>query len=197
VALCGFLLFYWLASSSKVSSLIKLAATALVLLFASYTALYRPALFFVDERRGQAVQSVLGYTPTASERNHSTSFNINYLDLRMYTWKENSRLKILELHQQNPQALFFAQEYPVFVYEPFPTKELVAGANFRKFPGLTFLKEAYTSQALKVFWVVGADMKLDLIPDSNLRPVFYDPIERTRIFESDFPAGYKFSNQAK
>jgi hypothetical protein len=80
------------------------------------------------------------------------------------------------------------------MYDRFEGTGLVPGENMRKFPGITYLKGAYTSRPVKVFWIVGANMKLDFIPASNLKPVFYDPIERTRIYESDFPAGYRFFN---
>jgi hypothetical protein len=194
VILCGVLIFYRLASTETTYRMLKMAAGLVVLLFAAYLCLYRPALFFVPERRGQAVQSVLGYTPTASARIHSTSQEINYPGYRLYTWKENSRLKVKQLYEANPQALFFAQEYPVFMYDRFEGTGLAPGENMRKFPGITYLKDAYTSRPVKVFWIVGANMKLYFIPASNLKLVFYDPIESTRIYESDFPAGYRFFN---
>ena len=65
--------------------------------------------------------------------------------------------------------------------------------ELRRFPDQDFWQQAHTSRPLKVFWVMNQPGDpLSFVPPENRRQVFSDRYEKTVIFESDFPVGYKF-----
>ena len=168
-----------------------MSSLAIVALFTAYTLIFNTALFFIPERRGQLVQSVLAFTPANSPRQNSTSKDIGYLGWGLYSWKESSRQKVKQLYEAHPDALFFAQEYPLHIYDriqggPAPGEKLI------DYPGANYLKQAYTSRPIKVFWVMASETQLTFIDESHLKLVHFDPVEDTKIYESDLPAGYKF-----
>jgi hypothetical protein len=192
VALCGLFIFYEIASRRAGKRTVKAAAISVVALFLLYVCAYMPLQALLPARRDNLVQSVLGFTPSNSWRYPSTSFNISYPSFRIFSEKENSRLKLKQLHDENPQALFFAKETPLYAYDRFEGGGPVPGKNLKDFPDIEFWKQAHTSKPVKIFWVLETETPIEFIPEANLKLVHRDQIEQTKIYESDFPAGYKF-----
>ena len=68
----------------------------------------------------------------------------------------------------------------------------------RKLPRADFWQTAYTSRPLKVFWALNDNDQLwQVIPQTNRKLVFEDKFEKTKIYESDLPSGYRFSGEPK
>jgi hypothetical protein len=193
IALCGVFVFYQIASARTTYRTVKVVSTAVVIMFMAYMCLYLPALAMMPEKRDEVVGTILSFTPAKSTRLKSTSQSISYPSYQIYSRKESARLKLRQLHQAYPQALFFVEEYGYFIYDGFRSGGPTPGENLRIFPRKKFWERAYTSKAVKVFWVVNPRTKLDFIPNANLRMIHSDPFEETNIFESNFQAGYKFS----
>jgi hypothetical protein len=193
VALCCIFVFYEIASKRIAHRKVRAASVAIVTIFVAYVILFNSALLVVPARRDQLVQSVLGFTPAKSPRQHTTSQELQFPSWRLYSWKESSRAIVKQLYEANPEALFIAQEYPVYIYDRFQETGPAPGRSVIDFPGVEFLKRAHVSRPIKVFWVIQPATKLDFIPDSFLKLVHFDPIEQTKIYESDFPAGFKLS----
>lgn len=189
--LCGVFVFYVIATKAVGSRALRTLATLVVILFTAYTLLFNAALLFIPERRYQLIRSVLAFTPARTEFQHSTSQEIRYPSWTLYSWKENSKEEMKRLYRNHPEALFFVQDYPAYIFDG-PKDGPVPGRTLLDYPGNNFLSEAYTSKPLKVFWVVASPTKLDFIEDSQLKLVYSDPVERTSIYESDLAAGYRF-----
>jgi hypothetical protein len=197
VALCGLLLACEMVSRRFVHRWIKAGAHVVLLVFLLHMFVYLPALALSSQRGDYVFSSVLGYMPPKSPRYQSTSHDVGFPDYnQIFSKKETSRLKLNELHEANPQALFFVEEYSYFVYDNFNGGGPVPGKNLRVFPTIDFWKHAYTSDPVKLFWVVNLDTKLEFISADNLRVVYSDEVEKTKILESDFYAGYRFFSSA-
>lgn len=194
IALCGVFVFYEIASARTTYRTVKVLSTAVIIMFMAYMCLYLPALALMPDKRDEVVGRVLSFTPAKSTRLKSTSQSIYYPSYQIYSRKESARLKLRQLHQAYPQALFFVEEYGYFIYDGFRSGGPTPGENLRIFPRKKFWERAYTSKAVKVFWVINPRTKLAFVPDANLKVVHSDPFEETNIFESDFQAGYKFSS---
>lgn len=186
LALCGVFIFFRLANRRGIHEMVKKVSKAIVLIFIFYVGVYSPALAFT-QRRASLVIATLGFTPRTS-RYESTSQEIGYPSHRLYSRKESSREKVRQLYRDNPQALFYAQNYGYFIYDGFQGGP-IPGGNFRPLPNPVFWNSAYTTRPVKIFWVVDQRTPLRFIPDSNKRLVFSDPIERTKIVASEFAAG--------
>lgn len=192
LVLCSILIFYELASRRAVHQVLRASSTAIVALFIGYTLLFNSFLLISPEGRDQVVQTVLSFTPSQSPHRHSTSQDISYPSWRLYSWKEGSRLKVKQLYEAYPEALFVAQEYPLYIYDMFRGGP-APGINIIDYQGSTFLKKAHVGKAAKVFWVMGSGAKVDFVSDTRIKVIHSDPIEQTTIYESDFPAGYELS----
>jgi hypothetical protein len=191
--LCSILICYEIASRRRAPRFIRVSSIGIVALFLGYTLLFNSTLLLVPEKRGQTVQTVLGFTPAQSPYRHSTSQDIGYPSWRLYSWKESSRLKVKQLYEAYPEALFVAQEYPLYIYDMLhggPTP----GLNLIDYQGSTFLRKARVGKAVKVFWVMGSGTKVDFVRDARIKIIHSDPIEQTTIYESDFPAGYELAS---
>lgn len=186
VGLCGVFIFCRLANRRGIPEIVKKASKAIVLIFIVYVGFYSPALA-LTQRRASLVISILAFTPNTF-RYESTSQKIAYPSNRLYSRKESSREKVKQLYRDNPQALFYAHNYGYYIYDGFRGGP-VPGRNFRPLPSEALWRRAYTTRPVKIFFVVGERIPLLLVPHSNLQLVFSDPIERTEIFVSDFPAG--------
>lgn len=192
VILCSIFIFYELASKRAAHRIVRHTSIAIVFLFIAYTMSFNSGLLLIPERRDQLVQSVLAFTPARGARQHSTSLDLDFPSRKLYSWKESSRLKVKQLYEAHPEALFIAQEYPLFVYDGFRGGGPVPGLELICYPGATYLKQAHTSKPIKVFWVLASATTPDFIRDSDLKLIHFDPVEKTSIYESDLPAGYKF-----
>lgn len=201
VIFCCPLLFYRLAASQTAHRFIRLASGALVALFVLYNCGYVTAQAFSNEKRRDLVRTVLGYTPAQSSGGPSTSYPISYPDFTIYSRKENSRQQVKSLYEAKPEAIFYVLEnYQYYVYDDFQNGGPRPGTSLRYFPPIRFWEQAYSSKPVRIYWVLddrSASMdvsNLAFIPDSNLKTIFLDQFERTRILVSDFPAGYRFFN---
>ncbi len=186
VAMCGIFIFYQIATRRLVHVIVRRVSQAIVLMFILYVGVVLPALAFPQRRNSFAI-GALGYNPSRMTY-RSTSQEINYPSWILYSRKESSRTEVKRLYKENPQALFYAQEYGLFVYDELAGGP-APGKSFRPFPDVQFWSRAYTAQPLKIFWIINEDASLDFIPASNQRLVFSDSFERTKILASDFPAG--------
>lgn len=195
--LCSVFLFYELATRRATYRIVRATSIMIVSLFVGYTLLFNAAQLFLPNRRDQFIQSVLAFTPARSSRQHSTSQDLTFPSRQIYSWKESSRLKVKQLYEAHPEALFIAQEYPLYIYDEFQGEGPVPGKHLIGYPGAKYLGQAYTSRSIKVFWVMGSETKLDFIHDSDLNLVHSDPIEKTSIYESDLPAGYRFLSEKR
>lgn len=186
VGLCGVFIFYRLANRRGIHKAVRKASKAIVLTFILYVGLYPPAVAFT-QRRASLVISILGFTPRTF-RYQSTSQEIVYPSYRLYSRKESSREKVKQLYKDNPEALFYTDNYGYFIYDGFQGGP-VPGRNLRPLPNPAFWRRAYTTRPVKIFWVVDAGTPLRFIPDSNKQLLFSDPIERMKVVASDFPVG--------
>lgn len=190
-------LFYELATRRGNYRIIRASSIVIVSLFIGYTLLFNAAQLLLPNRRDQLIQSVLAFTPARSARQHSTSQDLSFPSREIYSWKESSRLKVKQLYEAHPEALFIAQEYPLYIYDGFQGEGPVPGKHLIDYQGANYLRQAYTSRAIKVFWVMASGTKLDFIDDSHLKLVHSDPIEKTSIYESDLPAGFRFLTEKR
>ncbi|MGH9930238.1 MAG: hypothetical protein ACREA9_13580 [Pyrinomonadaceae bacterium] len=186
VAMCGILVFYEIATRRLMHVIVRRVSQAIVLMFILYVGAVLPALALTDRRYSLAI-GALGFNPSRMTY-RSTSQDINYPSWILYTRKESSRTAVKRLNRENPQALFYAKEYGLFVYDELAGGP-VPGKSFRPFPDVQFWNSAYAAQPVRIFWVINEDASLDFIPASNKRLVFSDSFERTKILASDFPAG--------
>ncbi len=193
IAWCGLLVFYQLATMRLIKGLPNLLSRTVVLVFVAYICLYMPSLIFVPERNGHIVKTVLGYVPSNNEKYRGTSYKVGYPSFTVFSNKESSRQKIRELSQSDPKALFFVEEYGSFIYDGFEAGGPVPGQTLRVLPRIDYWKRAHTSAQVKVFWVLNDKTNLGFVPSNNLRVVFSDPVERTKILVSDFTAGQIFT----
>lgn len=197
IILCSIFLFYELATRRGKYRMIRASSIVIVSLFIGYTLLFNAAQLLLPNRRDQLIQSVFAFTPARAAREHSTSQDLDFPSRQIYSWKESSRLKVKQLYEANPEALFIAQEYPLYIYDGFQGEGPVPGKHLIDYQGANYLRQAYTSRSIKVFWVMGSGTKLDFIDDSHLKLVHSDPIEKTSIYESDLPAGYRFLSEKR
>lgn len=192
IRLYPILIYYSLLAAHAVAGLVKTAVAAALALFLFYVCLFLPMTLLRPARHADLARIVLSYTPARSTRHTSTSQELRYPSQQIYSLKESSRAKLRELHAAHPAALFFVNNYAFYVYEglhdaPRP------GEHLRRFPDQDFWQQAYTSRAVKIFWVMNLHLEpLAFVPEAQRRLIFSDPYEKTLIYESDFPAGYKF-----
>jgi hypothetical protein len=194
LALCGLLIFYQLATVRVTQRAIAYASRTVVLAFLIYVCVFLPSLAFMPDRSGRLVKTVLGFVPPNDVRYKGTSYRVSYPEFTIYSNKESGKQKLRELAEADPEALFFVEEYAYFVYDGFCDGGPVPGKTLRVFSRPDYWSKAYTSRAVRVFWVVNENTDLDFLDDSSQHVVFSDPVERTKIVQTDFPAGYRFVN---
>ncbi|MBW4459941.1 MAG: hypothetical protein KME47_06830 [Nodosilinea sp. WJT8-NPBG4] len=138
----------------------------------------------------------------------SISFNVPYPSNQIVTERKETLRFLVELEEQNPDALFFAQHYPRYIgYANFkhPLK-------IRRIPDHLFWENAYLSKPTKIFWVIegdcplicassgffNSDSDIQAIPAlkslPSLKPIFFSEKNRTKVMVTDLPAGYRFSS---
>lgn len=185
--LCGIFICYEIAFRRTTHRLINSSSRAIVLMFMLYVCLFLPTLAFTARKDSLAIY-VLSFTPSKTHKYQSTSQELSYPSLRLYSRKENSRAKVKELYKEHPEALFYVETYGYFIYDGFEGGP-VAGKNFRPFPSVDYLRRAFTTKPVKIFWIVNQKRPLLFVPDSNKQLVFSDPFEQIKIVASHFPAG--------
>jgi len=120
-----------------------------------------------------------------------------YPSNKVITFHDETSAQVRKLQKEHPEALFFVQEYPFYVYDGHP--------GLRVIPVKEFWKRAYVDKAVKVFWVVGESCpavctehgspvdRLSSLP--GLKTVFtssQENREHMKILVSDLPSGYRF-----
>ena len=189
--LCGLLIAYQFATVRKTRQIVKRASCVVVLMFLAYVCIYMPALAFQRERRGGLAYTVLGFVP-ANMRSRGTSYNLSYPSFRIYSSKESSRQKLRQIADADPNALFFVEEYASFTYDRFQGGGPILGNTMRIFPRIEYWEKAHTSAPVKIYWVLNEDTRLSFVPPTNQQLIYFDPLERTKILYSSFPANYRF-----
>jgi hypothetical protein len=195
VSLCIALVSYDLASRRTSHWSLRIAASLVVLALLLYLVAYFPALALLDRRQAELTKTVLGYTPSNSTDRASTSVEVDWPGARIYSLKEGSREALRQLSARHPEAVFFLANHAFYVYEydQFRRPDGAATVDLRRMPQKGFFAHAYTSRPLKVFWVLETSTPTDFLPGVGSRLVYSDPVEKTAIYESDLPAGYRFS----
>jgi len=193
MVLSGLFISYEIATRRHTFAMVKKVSKVIVFMFVLYVCAYLPALAF-SGRKDSLIIHVLSFTPSRSTGYLSTSQRIDYPSFVLYSKKESTKSKLKQLYRENPQALFYAQNYVLFIYDGFEGGP-VPGKTFRVFPQRPFWRGAYTTTPVKIFWVLGQETHLDFIPESNRTLVFADPVERTKILVSDFPVGRLVSDE--
>ena len=188
------LAWFQLAVVRPVPRAARLAAGGALLLFLVYYCVYQPLRLFSPAKRYSTIQAVLSFTPSAVKNYSSTSTPIGYPDNRLYSLKESSRRQIRAMHAAAPEALFLVDNYAYFVYDNFAGTGLRPGDNLRRLPPPAFREEAHISRPRQIFWVVDRpEAAAAWLPADQLALVFWDASEKTYIFASALPAGYRFS----
>jgi hypothetical protein len=192
LAICGLLIFYQLATVRATRRALVYASRTVILSFLIYVCVFLPGLAFMPDRSGRLVKTVLGFVPANDVRYNGTSYNITYPDFILYSNKESGKQKLRQLAEADPNALFFVEEYAYFVYDGFCEGGPVPGETLRLFSLPEYWAKAYTSRPVRVFWVVNENTDLGFLYGSSQQVVFSDPVERTKIVRTDFPAGHRF-----
>jgi hypothetical protein len=200
--LCCLFIAYHICAERLSHRIVTAAAGAIVGLFLLHVFVYTPMTAVRPGTRTDLVRRILSFTPARNSRYTSTSLDSGVFERGVYSVKENSRRLLKELHERNPEAIFFVDPYAYYAYDGFWRQAEAAGKSFKYLPSRGFWREAYTSRPVKVFWFVtdSSDRRVGLnefVPRENLKETFSDPFEKTMVFESEFPAGYRFSSDER
>jgi len=190
VFLPALFIFYELATlpMRKSYQLIKIGFSIFIIIFLIYNLLYRP-LLIVKGRQVYFGQSVLGsylsYKP-----------DYQYPSNKVITLYDETSSVVRQFQKDNPEALFFIQDYVFYVYD--------GHEGFRTLPVSDFWNRAYVDKAVKIFWVISRRSCPGICPDHISKPidklsslpgiqtVYTSPREKAKILVSDLPKAYKF-----
>jgi hypothetical protein len=190
VFLPALFIFYEFATlqMQKTYQLIKILFSILIITFLVYNLLYRPLLIIKGKQLylGQSVLgSYLSYKP-----------DYRYPSNKVITLYDETSSTIRQFQKENPEALFFIQDYVFYVYD--------GHEGFRTLPVSDFWNRAYVDKAVKIFWVVSRRSCPGICPDHisktidklssqpGLKTVYTSPHDKAKILVSDLPKGYKF-----
>ena len=176
----------------RIYQALKLGCAVFIIAFLTYNVLWRPVML-LTEKKGYLAKAIVGsYVYSHPEYRYPSNRTIT-----LYS-KVSDRLR--QLQQENPDALFFVQDYPFYVYD--------GHTGLRTIPSIKseFWQRAYLEKAGKIFWVISRAGCPSVCSSHNTNPieqlsppnlkfetVFEAPKERTRILVSDLPANYKFA----
>jgi hypothetical protein len=178
----------------------KQIAKILVFAFVAYNLLVAPLYYGFDSGVKSFAALPFGLSPSQYP-------DIPYPSNKLFNEHEKVLNFLVELENKNPDALFFAQKYPMYMsYINFEDP-----SKFRRIPDQSFWGNAYLSEATKVFWIsnfkdcpqicsssgfFNSDSKEDAILAlaslPNLKVVFQSSKDSTKIMVSDLPANYRF-----
>ncbi|MBD2256138.1 hypothetical protein [Pseudanabaena sp. FACHB-2040] len=194
------LIIYGIASARDFSKYIRALAVVFVVGFLAYNL----NLSFKDLLLGRTLSRISGgYSEVAVQA---------WPGNQVFSRSQETLLRIREIQEEYPDALFFVQAYPYYIFD--------GSSNFRSIPDPAFWREAYLSQDTKLFWVLqepdckevcssvgnfnaGWPKRIDQVsrlpnletyltipPDTETyRMVAPAPI---KIMTADLPAGYRF-----
>ena len=190
VFLPALFIFYEFATlpMRKSYQLIKIGFSIFIIIFLVYNLLYRP-LLIVKGKQVYFGQSVLGsylsYKP-----------DYQYPSNKVITLYDETSSVVRQFQKDNPEALFFIQDYVFYVYD--------GHEGFRTLPVSDFWNRAYVDKAVKIFWVISRRSCPGICPDHVSKPidklsslpgiqtVYTSPREKAKILVSDLPKAYKF-----
>lgn len=190
VFLPALFIFYELATlpMRKIYQLIKIGFSIFIIIFLIYNLLYRP-LLIVKGKQVYFGQSILGsylsYKP-----------DYQYPSNKVITLYDETSSVVRQFQKDNPEALFFIQDYVFYVYD--------GHEGFRTLPVSDFWNRAYVDKAVKIFWVISRRSCPGICPDHVSKPidklsslpgiqtVYTSPREKAKILVSDLPKAYKF-----
>lgn len=191
-----FLPFFFLAyqfatlPAKQIFRAIKLAFALFIIAFLAFNVLYRPVLL-LQQKRAYLAKTILGsYLSYRHDYRYPSNKTIAIYD--------DASAKVRELQAENPDALFFIQDYPFFVYDGYEGLRTLPTARSK------FWQRAYVDKPVKIFWVVNkkcptvcsAHRNDDSIKEfsvlPNLKEVFRAEREGSKILVTELPAGYEF-----
>lgn len=167
---------------------IKIAFSVFIIIFLIYNLLYRPILI-AKGRQLYFGQSILG-----SYLSYKADYR--YPSNKVITLYDETSSALRQIQKDNPEALFFVQDYVFYVYD--------GHEGFRTLPISEFWNRAYVDKAVKIFWVVSRRSCPEICPDHISKPIdrlssqpglqtiYTSPHEKAKILVSDLPSGYKF-----
>jgi len=192
LVLCGILIFYQLATTRLTHRGVAYLSRAVVLSFVAYACLYMPALGFIPERNGHLVKTVLGFVPANNAKYRGTSHDLSYPSSQVFSNKEGVRQRLRLLAADYPDALFFVEEYAYFAYDGSLPGGPLPGKTMRVLSRPEYWARAFTSQPVRVFWVVNENTELNFLHEQDQELLFLDHVEKTKVVVTEFPAGYRF-----
>ncbi|MFB2969697.1 hypothetical protein ACE1CD_12040 [Aerosakkonema sp. BLCC-F183] len=167
--------------------LIKTGFLIFISIFLAYNLIYRP--FFMPGKRFQLAKTVLGSYLMYR-------YDYQYPSHKVITLYDDTSTALRKLQAENPEALFFVQDYVFYVYD--------GHEGLRTIPVSDFWKRAYVEKAVKIFWAVSHPKCRGICPalspqpikqlssQPHLKTVYKSAQEKTKILVSDLPNGYKF-----
>lgn|GEM_PF-2359801 len=171
---------------------LKLGCSLFIIAFLAYNVLWRPVLL-LQQKKGYLAKSIVG----SYVYSHP---DYRYPSNKIITLYDQASTKLRQLQQEHPDALFFVQDYPFYIYD--------GHTGLRTIPSIKseFWQRAYLEKTSKIFWVISRSKCPSVCsshntnpieqlspPNLELKTVFEAPKERTRIVVSDLPADYKFA----
>lgn len=189
---------YDLATRRTTHKFIKMACSTFIVILVMYNIACVP-LSVALQKPDTQLQRILSYIPKPS---------LQYPSNKVVSRNEDSLSKLKELQKINPEAVFFIQYQPNYIYDGSSGFRLIPGGK----PGGDFWRtthgdiweKAYVDKAVKIFWVVdkacpgicNAEEPYNPMPQlsalPNTKTIFTYPDEGTKILVSDLPSGYKF-----
>jgi hypothetical protein len=155
-----------------------------------YVCVYLPLRIADPRRRAEALKDTVGYNSTASAgAGGAPTRGVASL----YTRAEETDSRIVQLSIDNPGALFVVQPYPRVVLSQFDRTSRPPGGNLRPYGPPAYWGQAYTSMAVRIFWVVYPQTDLSSLGLQTDGPLYESREEQVKIVLSDLPAGHRFS----
>ncbi|MGF1520828.1 MAG: hypothetical protein ACFBSF_00730 [Leptolyngbyaceae cyanobacterium] len=205
VKTCFIILMYAVASSIKFDALLKYLATLFVLVFFAYN--FAQPIYYLFSQDGDS-RILKALELSGISEIHAPRPDVPYPSNEVLVIHPKSLELMRAIEQQEPDALFFVQSYPVYMgYTRFDDPQ-----NFRRIPDNSFWEKAYLSEPTKIYWVVNEELCSEIcasrgnfnsdhpeFPISslmslpNLETIFASPEDKARIMVSELPAGYRFS----
>jgi len=171
-------------------------ARGVLAIFLAYLCGAMPLMAVMESRRPSVVRTVLGYSPSRAAILNSTSAPVSFPSYgRLFSNKEDTRNKTVELFRQYPEALFLVQNYQMFVFDGLPGGPK-PGSQIRQFPVESYMSSAFSSINRKVFVVLDANLASLPLRKWVRKVVYRNPWEKTVIGEIDVQAGQRILDAA-
>lgn len=165
-------------------------ARLIAALFAVHLLGVTPLRALRPEGRESVIRLVAGYVPSRAASLHSTSVPVSFFEPgRLFAVRAATREKIQALYQAHPEALFWAENYPLYIYDGWPGGPQ-PGAALRPLPPLPYLLKAYSPRDRTIFAVLERTGEADFAAIQWPGQVLYkNTWEQTEIREIHLAAG--------